>query len=323
MIPAILLSKLLTAARRFSPTVVEATPGRLVARGRGVRIQLESPKVVDTFCCVDPASLSTFLVGLRGTVDVVSRGEQVILVARGRELPVLPLPAPTWDPLAASTFSIRLSLAHLRHAVDPFARRDANCLLHYTHDALYFETADASSPLSGYRRSAGSGLFARAVSGQLLRRVAMVLRTDELEMRVRGAWNGAGPVVLSESEHVGDFRLTIAFAAESYRRVRHLVLQMSSQPQLAESIYTGLTEQECEEVAASEKRERAAEWLQMREWDLYRLHAMADDDDRRTERSELVEHLQGQAEQHRETFTDGCGVRGCDVCAATNDQRRR
>jgi hypothetical protein len=317
MIPATLLSRALTATRRFAPTVLAASPGRLVISSADAWCQLESPQVVDTFRCREIGSLSNFVSGLRRPVEVVSDGQQTILRASGRRLVVEPLPvlvgrAPDSrsSPCADSAFAIRVSRQRLEEAVERFARKDGECLLHYTHDSLCLDDELCSSSISNRRRSAGPQRVARAVSGQLLRRVAMALRTDDLELRILGEWNGAGPVVLSEC--VDGTRLTIVIRGDSYRRVRHLVLRI---PQEMESIYTGATQQECEGLAAYDERERTAEWVQTREWDLYRLREMAEDQDRRSERAELLEHLEWEAKKHRRHFTDGCGLVDCDVCA--------
>jgi len=313
MTPAILLSKVLAAARPFGATVLAATPGRIVARGNGVWIQSESPQVVDSFRCQNVPQLAAFLKGLRGHIDV-SQAERTVLVAQGRELEVRPLTTLLWDGRSDPTFSVCVSRPALKQAVDRFARKDGACLLHYTHDALYLDDEAGSSSISNRRRSAGPVCVARAVSGQLLRRVAMTLRTDNLEMRILGEWNGAGPVVMSESEVVGGSRLTIVVAGDSYTRVRHLSLRAHARQKPEQSIYTGLTEQECEEVAASEERERATAWVETRQWDLHRLHEMAEDVDRREEQAELIEHLEWEARKHRGGFSDGCGLADCDVC---------
>ncbi len=317
MIPATLLSRALTATRRLAPTALAATPGRLVVWGSGVWMQLESPQVVEAFSCRDLGRLSGFLKGLRRPIDVISDGQHTFLEAAGRRLVVEPLTAVARNPRGEPAFVICASRARLEGAVERFARNDGECLLHYTHDSFCLDDELGSSSVSHHRRSAGPERVARAVSGQLLRRVCMALRTDDIEVGIFGDWNGVGPVVLSECGYVDDTRLTIVIPGNSFKRVRHLALRASAQQNPESSIYTGLTQQECERLAASEERERTAEWIQTRAWDLHRLYEMAEDQDRRSERAELLEHVEWEAKKHRKAFADGCGLVECDLCALT------
>lgn len=311
MIPASLLAQTLTLARRFTPTVIAATPGRVIARGAGTWIELASSQVVDTFQCRDLPGLAIFLKGLRGMVSV-ERG--TLLAARGRRLAVAQSSTIPWDPGVGSAFSIPISGPRLRSAVERFGRKDAECLLHYTHDALYLDDDKGFSPISDHRRSAGPTRIARAVSGQQLRRALLTLRTNDIDARILGEWNGAGPIVLSECDETDNARLSIVVQGGSYKSVRHLLLRVQKRPQPEPSIYTGLTQQECEDTASSVERERAKEWVEMRQWYLHRLHELQDNPEARGEQAALIERLDREAQTHRRPFGGGCGIPACDVC---------
>jgi hypothetical protein len=318
MIPVTLLAKALTAATRFHSTIVAATPGRIVVRGPEVWLQVASPRVTDSFCCRDVSGLRAFIKGLRGAIEVTHRDGQVVLTAAGRKFVVSPLAGDVWDPHAVPAFSICVPRERLREAVERFARRDVTCLVHYTHDELFLEDEKGSTSLSPHRRSGGAIRVARAASGQKLRGAVMAVRTDDLDLQILGEWNGVGPIVLSERDDVGGGRLTIVVPGDPFTRARHFLMRDHVQQQPEPSLYTGLTQQECDELCAWEDRERTRNWVETREATLDYLRQIIDDPDQREVARELRDRLDWEAQLHRRRFAEGCGVRRCDVCVETS-----